>query len=496
MKQGRRAIEVAKAVVLVTPVVLLLWMFNRYLALDGELTIEYDFNGESSYVSEFTPLGRAWDREENLRTGETYQRIVGEPVYMSVDVPWSFDEVEMTVEYQNRNQPFIQFGLVKTTDPWVVDLKPAEISAIDTALAEWDAVEEDGVTLLQKERSFETFGEFVTGFPEDASIGYYNYFPPHIYIDDTYEKQAEGTEINRLLRGPHSFATYVKDEPLKCEFTVTDINREEGEDPVSIGVVRDSTILHEELLNDDGVADASRDATGSRTMTIDIPELPEGMYTLVFHANNDIVIESIRCGQHKFVAISHLYLVNSEEYSDAFPEIDTSETILTFHGHKLSARTAHTEGIQTLFIDDQPLDVYAVDAPFWWEEGNASEYHELRVVKNDIQLDAPGFFAFEPEQAFNPLYGLRYVDETASANDFDYILVKEYTPPTKTTSYTYQSATFSLDGVEGDRKSLDFTIAAPGIARNQNELTIHNVSFTFTRDSLWERVKNKFSSDK
>ena len=159
---------IVKAIIFCVPLVIVAWLTVDYLSIFGNLSITYNFSGESARVKEFTPAGRALDREQNLRTGETYQRIVGEPVYMNVTVPRSYDDVSVTLDYQNDGQPYTEFGLVTSEEPLSVRLQSLDIGIINQAINEgWSQIESDGVTLLQRQSEFESVADFVDQTPED-----------------------------------------------------------------------------------------------------------------------------------------------------------------------------------------------------------------------------------------------------------------------------------------------------------------------------------------
>ena len=146
------------------PLLIFFWLAWQYFSFSGNLSIEYDFQGESPFISEFRPRGRALDREKNLRTGEVYQKIVGDPVYMDVTVPRSFDSVDVTVEYNNPDQPFVELGIIANTNPWNVQLFPFESKVIDEAIATWHRIDdtERHLSLLQRNQQFDSVTSFVS----------------------------------------------------------------------------------------------------------------------------------------------------------------------------------------------------------------------------------------------------------------------------------------------------------------------------------------------
>lgn len=489
------SIRSARIIIFIIPCIVFLALAARYTAFTGHLRIEYDFSSQSSSVSAWYPAGRAFDRVKNLRTGEAFQSIVGEPVYMDVQVPRSFDSVDVTMEYKNEEQPLIELGLITSTDPWNVRTAPLESRIISEALDEWDAVTDDsGVTLLQRAPTYSTVEEFTQNPPSDKGIATYRTSLIIPYLDPRYTPTATSTTIERILRGPHEFVTYIQNEELRITFDLIDINRGFNDDTVTLQLFNTSEQLHQEVLPDDGILDPSGIASASRSLSLRIPDLPEGAYTIKLITSDDTLVTRITTDQEKFVVKNKLFVVNNTEYASSIPNIDTSATTLTTNADKLSIKTDHLTGLQIVMIDDEPFAIEKLYNLFTWvsQQQGTSTVRKLTLPANDLFIQGAGFYAFAKDQFFDPDYRAEQLDETTQIDQLDYILFRDYQLPTTLSNRnTEQTSHLTLDGVVGDRKKLTFLLSAPGIDRNHFMIHAQRMQFDFYRAPLTARLAEK-----
>ncbi len=485
--------------IVIVPFVILFFLFSQYFALTGELRFTVDFRNESAFVDAWRPLGRAMDREKNLRTGNTAQRIVGEPVYMDVTVPRSFDTVDVTMEYKNPDHAVVEFGVVTSTEPYAVRLQPFQSTVIDEALLEWNLVTDPttGLHLLQQEKKFDTVDAFIAKPPRDAVVATYNSTLPYTYVDAAYRPSSAQSTIDRLLRGPHQFVTYAADEDLHSTWSFVDMNREFNDDSVHIEVLFNGSRIAEQWLADDGDVTASTMASGVRQITIDVPSVAQGIYEYKISTTNDIVITQIVSDQERFVAKNSITVINNPEFSSLFPNSDTNATVLTMNGGQLRAQTDHSSGLQTITIDTEELILDEIHSPTWWEAELQDDLSTVRTVTlpmNDVTIATQGFFAFEPSAYFDPNDGITALNERITLDMLDYIFYSNYTSPEETNRTIQQHSTVSFDGVVGDRKQLTFVLSAPGLDRHHHELSIERMEFVFHREPLWKRLQKRFVS--
>lgn len=490
--------RVTKGIIFFAPMVIAIFLVAQFIALRGKLTLEYDFASEHDFVSQWYPSHRVSDRLENLRNGRSYQVITGDPTYIDVQVPRAFDSVDMTVEYRNPDHAVIDAGIVSNKAPWLVEFFPFENKIIDAALDEWpEPLVSDGVTLLQSPdvRQFSSVEAFTQDLPKKKRIGTYFYDIAVDYIDPKYTKKPGTLTVPAVLRGQHEFVTYIKDEPLKASFEFIDMNLGAGEDPIKIEVYDGGVLIHEELLSDDGVIDESGTESEKRTLTVDLPNLPEGTYRYVLPVSEDIAITGVSTEQHQFVAKGRVHAINNRWYKDLIPGLVTGKTTFFTDAQFLDMTTEHPEALQTVQVNDQPFELSAVDTRVHWMASDTSKkrLHSVRMPKSDVDLQGHGYIAFTKESFFDPDYRVETITSESRIGDYDYMLYKGYTPPQVTRDKNTQTFSTDITGFPIDRKNLTFAFVAQYVGEQGNTIEVENVRFDFHREPLttrlWKRIK-------
>ncbi|HLD22216.1 MAG TPA: hypothetical protein VJB65_04935, partial [Patescibacteria group bacterium] len=312
---------------------------------------------------------------------------------------------------------------------------------------------------------------------------------------ESYEPQEGTLVIDRLLRGQHEFVTYIKNETLYAQFDLIDMNREFNDDIVSIEVYSGRTLIHTAFLSDDGINDARAQASVVRSLIVDIPNLPEGAYSLkVITSSDDVVISRIETFQHLFVAKGKLFLINNVEYQSILPHISTNSSTMYAQNMQFSARTDHPSGLQTIFVDDEELSLETVSQTMYWSPRttDTSVLHTVTLPKNDVILYSNGYFAFAKEHFFDPDYLVERLSETTTLDALDYILYTNYQQAEEGTRNRTQQIHIDLNQTTVDRKQLTFVLSAPGIDRRSATLMIQRVQFDFHREPLLKRLLQKF----
>jgi len=474
-----------KKILFVIPFLILGLLLENYFSFSGNFSLNYDFDSPSPFISNFTPLGRAGDPQKNLTTGETYQQVMGEPVYLPVNVPLSYDSVDVTLEYKNPNQSLLKFGLVASENPWSVNLKPLENKVIDEAFLTWDKItNDDGVTLLQRQQTFSAVDDFLHNLPINQAVGAYQYDLAPVYQDNNYQPQNSVLTIDQVLRGGHEFAVYVKDEVLHAEFDLQDLNYETGADEVKIELFNpEGVVIDEKNLADDGIANDSKQISDPRTLIFDVPNLSAGAYHWKITADNDLIIKQIRTKQHQFVAQNHLFLFSTP----------TSPATLFFNGSNLTATTTHVAGLQELTVGDDLLNLTEVNTSVFWEGQNyRQQLLKITLPKSDVYLQTAGYFSFVADNFFDPDYLVQNIDENTADGVLDYIIFTDYQSPQTIRNLTTQTVHLDLAGVAGDRKNLLFILSAPGINRRLYSVQVNQVWLDFHRAPLLTRIFNRF----
>ncbi len=466
-----------------------LFILTKYFALDGTLKTSYDFSHKPTLISEITPSGRASDRQKNLTTKETYQSLSGDPVYFTAEAPRSYDSVEVSIKYNNSAQSIIELGLNKSID-WNYELKPLENKFIDDST--WERLDQDEIILLQKEKNYNSVEDFLNNLPLDKRIATYNYQLPYNFKLENYQPtedlsagalaQEEELVINKKLRGKHEFYTYIKDEDLDFTFTYQDINTWFNRDDFKVEVYSGDSQIHSDFVSDDGIEIASKEVSEVKEKNILLTDLPEGLYKISLPVTDDIIINQIKTKQNKLVVKNNLYLYLQEEVSEIYTE-----------GDEFLFKAEDPEGLQSVTIKDQQLEINEVGDWFTWEDtdGALDDFKTLSIPKNNLYFKTKGYYAFDQSSYFDPDYLVDYLEHDFNIEDYDYLIAANYTSPEKETRYKVATQSFSLDQVPGDRKTLNFIISLPGLEDINDDVLIKEINLKFTRPSIIEKIKQK-----
>jgi len=150
------------------------WLIYKNLIVTGQITIVKDFCQESPFISNLYPENRAGGVE--IENGFCFQRFFIEPIYFKVKVARTFAKAKVKIIYQNPSQDIFQLGLLqRRIDPldWKFQLKLLENNFFDNL--DWFKLSEQGITLWQKSKKFETIYDFVNNVPVDQKTATFFY---------------------------------------------------------------------------------------------------------------------------------------------------------------------------------------------------------------------------------------------------------------------------------------------------------------------------------
>ena len=476
-------------------------VFN-YFGVDGEFVAEHDFTDQPSAISELTPRGRSLDREVNAENGGTYQRIVAEPVYFSVDLPSPYPKATVEIEYQNPSQSMVELGLLQNN--------PADIQAggqpiynwatIENKFVEnsnWERIEEDGLVLLQKEPSYSSISEFIDNPPNALTVGTWRAGLRLPFTFDDYQEQPSSATVYYPLRGAHQLFTYVKDTPLEVDLTFHDANFSQGTDPVTVQVTRLGEVVAEYAIEDDGQELAVGESSGEQAFSFQVFDLEEGVYGVDLLTSDDIIFTSITTAQDKLVVKSSIHLAGSSEYHNAIPDLATEASTLYTESDTISATAKHSAGVSTVLFNQEPLLLRTVDRVYAWQAPRSRQLTEVFVPANDVQLVGDHYFSTSLDSWFDPEFGFRELSPVTDREQLDVIISREYMGPERQRSWYLTQAEFDLTPVASEEPNqFSFALSAPGLEEAPRDIKVRSITVTATKDpitfgNIWDRIQNK-----
>lgn len=522
----KRIIRILKLAVVLLPIFVMAWLFNKHFAPFGKLEVSYDLKGNSPLITELYPGARVEDAEKNLKNGDVYQRFRIDPAYFEVNTPRYFQKATVAVEYENPAQPILEIGIQQSEREMDFLRKPLENKFIDNS--DWFTLEDENrnLILLQKgmiaggaEGISETAGgaetdvipkmeyasidDFLSDLPKYQGVATYQINLGKYYRLDNYQKSDSGLAIERSLRGPHQLFTYIKDEPLKFNIYYQDINRKQGADPFVLNVYYGEESVHQVIEADDGNIYPNGAGSELKELKVELDNRPEGSYQLVFDISDDLVIRRIETSQHLLVVKGDIFLADNEEYIHSISDIENLPTELYTNASEVTLTAPHDNGLQTVNLDntDAVLERTAIPYNLVLSEKqvfNAGEQlKKISCEKGDIMVGTGDYLSFTRDSHFVPSGNIAPLLDATDIDEVDFIVAAGYHPPQKHKNIFTASQAFDLTRVYYPDKTLKFILSAPGLQYRSNikivKMTVLLEKEPITLSNIFPKLKNFFS---
>lgn len=459
-----------KIIVLAILVIVLLvsgwYLYKVFLA--KELVVYNNYFNRSKAISDLYPLGRVSSPEKDLDSGERFQRISSDLTYFDVDLPKSYDFVDLTIKYINPAQNFLEVGLLQKQNKSDQEyssggftLKPIENRIID--YSNWERLEQNNFLLLQKNKKFDSVKDFLVNPPVDQGIGVFNYKLNYNYKIDNYIADNSLRQINAALNGGHEFLTYLENENMDLEF-----------DLESLG--SDTSGFKLEILNQAG--EVLKTEKWNNIVKIN-KNFGNGLFWIRL-SGIDFKINKILTQQKYFVAKNKVNLIDPAD--------------LFTYGHQIYFKAENETGWQDVLVNGESLPVYGLSKTAVWPQSNNSNIYDIQEVnvnKGNLLVSDQSVFAFSKDQLFNPDKNVKNLKAGFDENTENYILAKDYVPPKKMGRYQMAIVNFDLGQTE-NKKQMSFLISASGLDFTKGEVYVYEIKAKFSRRSITlDRIKNK-----
>jgi hypothetical protein len=492
MHVARKAYSIAIRIAAALAVAGVLFVLTgRLVAPDGLLTTSTDLVRPATFVSAPKPSERL--AEPVVDGGETLSPLIGDPLYVDLTPPAPFDAVTMRLRFKNAGQPMVEIGALGSALDEQYDVRSAQSLLLDAL--PWGRVSSGRLSLYQRSRQYASVDDFLRHPPDRSKVAVYRTTAAIPYRLPGYAPLGAAREIDVSLRGSHRLVTYVQDEDLHFLFSVQDMNRQPGADPVVVSVYKDSEEkpAARTVLEDDGNTKDDQRSSKLRTVAVTLARPSAGVYVVEVTATADVFIRRISTRQRKLAFVDRIYLGDHVGYSDAVPS-----RALLMKGRRLTARTAHVDALQTLDVDG--IDLAISEPHLKYSTFVTPRTGPVRVVapKGDVLLETGGVFALSQEEFFDP--GPMRIEwhttfEEIKAKGIDYILA-EYEPPATDGDLLSAEATFDADSLARTKEgAYRFVISAPGIDGSPAELRLASATFVMRRPpSSWFSAVALFAS--
>ncbi|MDD5342138.1 MAG: hypothetical protein PHI73_02280 [Patescibacteria group bacterium] len=540
-KSAKRALRITGIIFIIAPIAIVVWLLNKNFVPFGSMMVVYRVGDqESPLVQNFASKEKDELIGSAKGTMDYFRYITQEPVYFDVKVPRVFPKATVTLKYQNPSgQNNIILGVTqKGGDNYFKNLGVYN-STLENLPGYWKKIREDNLVLYQRddeamvldqeinklEEQIQTeeekegglnsgeisrlkaelstlndrldepengatsssIKEFLNRIPNHAKVLRSNIdLSPYLKIPD-YQSSQEITTIDSSIRGEHEIYAYLENEPLDFKFFIQDINRHSGADDFAIDVFKGEEKVESIEVADDGNSSANGKPSVQKEVQLSIPKPANGLYRIRLGIKNDeIFIRKIETKQHLIVFADFLYLTDNNEYRGAFPDLVERPTTIYSNGNSFQVRTAHANGFQTVKIGGAEVKIDQLHKEYSVETGGAGKIQEIVSPKNDIFIRGNGFFSFEPEQYFDPYFGISELSVIMKQSDidkYDYIIA-DYPEALHEGNWEVVSQTVEVPYLYTENNTVRFMVHLPGLVENNRIFKINEVSVKFEKDPI------------
>lgn len=358
----------------------------------------------------------------------------------------------------------------------------------------WSRIPSGQTTFWQKEKTYQDISALASKPPigDDIKVATYFYNVSDIVMKENNSAPQGNLKIEKTLRGTHTLLVKVEKSPLILTVLKQDANSYRGEDVLALQILNGQNKMAEQIIPDDGVTD-----TGGLMMTaqkgeIKINDIKPGVYTIVLKdmsGNADTRIKSIEVNQTSLVFQTPVFVV------------DERPTTLWTNSKKVTLRTPHTMGIQTVKLDgkyDLKIEKEGKDFPFDLSSfasktatssaGTAQPLHQLEIPKNDLGISGDGYFAFTEKSFFNP-EPIKAVDlsTVSDITKIDYIIAN-YQQIKKEGDWKIAQVYFDSKDIKIDGDKLYFSLESPDLQSYGGEITIDSLEVTVDKPGWFSGI--------
>ena len=457
------------------PCVVMGWLLNLWFVPSGVFVVTHEVGDTSPFIDELKPETRVGDVYKN-ENGDAVQAITADPAFFFVHPHRKdfFDQLVFEVWFQNEALPIVELGGLAGVNPETYTLYPLHNRLIDES--NWNRLDQDGLVLLQKEKTYDSIADFFATPPSRDDVAVYRTSFDVPYRMEGYEPTETIQTIDVSLRGHHEFKTYIRDEKLIFNFSYMDMNRDTGEDVVQITVFNENNQpVAEARAGDDG--NTSDDAvvdSGLKTLTLTAFGLPEGVYKVVMNTTRDVFFRKVQTPQQKLVFLNALFMGDEIGYR----EPGKGGSLYT-EAKRLRLQTRHAEGVQTIQAGSHTVEIAE---PYEWYIATLTEdgLERITLPTGDVEIVTEGKFAFAPEQYFNPDPVALNAYTTIEQLGVDYVLAR-YESPRKEGDWLIATVPFVAMDLYKEVETWKFSFSTPLIEELGGELLINRINTAFRR---------------
>ncbi len=460
-------------------------LFFVYMSVvpSGHIAYTYNFKKDNSFISKLSPK----DRVEVAEGG--VQKIIGDPVYFSLETSRKFNEAILNIKYKNNNprdNPIIEAGVLVDKTVWRYKLEPIDNYFLNNIQDEWLVYGGADVSLFINPRkassSYDSLDSFLSNPPPGSEIAVYNYDLNIDYVLENYASSSELKVFETDLRGAYQIIGYIDNEDLFFDFSFIDLNENKDEDEININLYYHDQLIDSVHLDDDGISEDSGEKSASRNLGFDLSNMPKGVYKIELRVGDDIITEKIETKQNKLSFLNKIWI--SDESISNFSVFTDSDI---FHVQTLNPRS-----IQEIRYGTSTFGLSETFRQF--SQTLEASTTELVFERGDIILAGNSVFSFELDSLLNP--NIKKIDSTFDLDNAEvaYIL-SNYKKPEKMGSYFFREVKFDLSSAYREDSKYSFLISVPGLKADDrigDSIEIEEIRVDLYGTNLLGKIKSLF----
>jgi hypothetical protein len=311
-------------------------------------------------------------------------------------------------------------------------------------------------------------------------------------------QESDSLSINTILRGGHTFWTYISNGVLELKITKQDLNWYENPDELAIEVYSsDNELKGSSTIPDDGDEGKGKEMGTLQSGFLRIEDLQPGTYRIELKCSGDILIRQIEINQEKLVTNT----IFPAGMNPAYFKNSLAPDPLRLYGKNFSTgqitfNTSHSSGLQQIFIQgndfDTAVDINEVKTDF--STSLKDGIYQLTAPRQDLLIKSSGYFSFTPDSFFLPRrcevvdlkYDMSWVNEKS-----DYVVVDydNYVLPVEHDSWLIAQATWKREDLFIDNDKLGFCFNVPHLEKETDRaIPIDWIEITLKMPPIWERL--------
>lgn len=471
--------------------VLALLSFFVYLKLapSGQAVFSRDFSRAPMLLGGRGFIGRLSPAERLATTTvgtKVYPEAIGDPIYFSWRAPRGFDKLKVSVEYENSSpKPLsLSLGLLMDKLIWRYQLQPLAQPVIDRLSSSWTVIREGEVLLLQRQKNYDSIGQFLKKLPPPDEVALYNY---NLDYDWHPAAAAPKTVFSApyRLRGSYQFYSYI-DGGLDLRLQLSDLNLNRDPDPISLTVYdRSGQGLASASLADDGVLGDTGERRVSRPLRLSVPSLKAGVYKIELRANDDIMTD-------KLAGLPFYTAFINKIWAAADPEKPKELSPVSFFtdSQQLRLKTSNPAALQDLSFAGRQWKLGEAYSQLQIS-ASSTGWKPINLKKDDVLLEGDGLFSFTKESAFDPDF--RRLAAYSDVSNLDYILAR-YQAPDCSGQDCLATAELDLSGAYRENGAYSLMLSLPELGASSTKgLIIKSLRLEATGKSLWQKIKERLA---